>query len=121
MDVWFNTLKAACTKRTKKTSSDRKGKKWMACVPAGKGKKKKYKKDPKSTNEDDGGGAGYDFEKAIENKEDIITLITALQHQNFVLGNSITNLVNKWPPPPPVPATTNEVLPMFGILLETKD
>ena len=60
-------------------------------------------------------------DKYIENKEDIITLITALQHQNFVLGNSITNLVNKWPPPPPVPATTNEVLPMFGILLETKD
>ena len=44
MEEWFNTLKAACTKRTKKTSSDRKGKKWMACVPAGKGKKKKYKK-----------------------------------------------------------------------------
>ena len=42
MDVWFNTLKAACTKRTKKTSSDRKGKKWMACVPAG--EKGKYKK-----------------------------------------------------------------------------
>ena len=61
-------------------------------------------------------------DKYVENKEDIITLITALQHQNFVLGNSITNLVNKWPPPPPpVPATTNEVLPMFGILLETKD
>ena len=32
MDSWFNTLKAACTKRTKKTSSDRKGKKWMKCV-----------------------------------------------------------------------------------------
>ena len=26
-----------CTKRTKKTSSTRKGKKWMACVPNGKG------------------------------------------------------------------------------------
>ncbi len=35
---WQETLKAStCTKRTKKTSSDRKGKKWMACVPDGKG------------------------------------------------------------------------------------
>ncbi len=31
-----------CTKRTGKTSSNRKGKKWMACVPAG--KKGKYKR-----------------------------------------------------------------------------
>ena len=55
--------------------------------------------------------------------KDIVTLFLALQHQNFVLGNSITNLVNKWPPPPtPTDQTiTKEVLPMFGILLETKD
>ena len=40
---WEDTLvKAGCKRRTKKTSSDRKGKKWMACVPAG--KKGKYKK-----------------------------------------------------------------------------
>ena len=32
-----------------------------------------------------------------DNKEDIITLLLALQHQNFVLGNSITNLVKHWP------------------------
>ena len=32
-----------------------------------------------------------------EMEEEITTLIIALQHQNFVLGNSITNLVNKWP------------------------
>ena len=32
-----------------------------------------------------------------DNKDDVITLLMALQHQNFVLGNSITNLVNKWP------------------------
>ena len=39
---WQETLKAStCTKRTKKTSSDRKGKKWMACVPNGKGGYKK--------------------------------------------------------------------------------
>ena len=65
---------------------------------------------------EDGLRANWDTEK-----EAIITYFRALQHQNFVLGNSITNLVNKWPPPPPVQNTTNEVLPMFGILLETKD
>ena len=65
---------------------------------------------------EDGVRANWDKEK-----EAIITYFKALQHQNFVLGNSITNLVNKWPPPPPVPTTTNEVLPMFGILLENKD
>ena len=32
-----------------------------------------------------------------DKKEDVITLIIALQHQNFVLGNSITNLVQHWP------------------------
>ena len=60
-----------------------------------------------------------------DNKEDIITYFMALQHQNFVLCNSITNLVKSWPPPPPpIPTdhpTTNEVAQMFGILLETKD
>ena len=53
-----------------------------------------------------------------DKKDDIITLILALQHQNFVLGNSITNLVQKWPPPPTI---TNEDLSMFGILLGTKN
>ena len=56
-----------------------------------------------------------------DNKEDIITYVMALQHQNFLLGNSITNLVHKWPRPPMVPTTTNADLSMFGILLETKD
>ena len=32
-----------------------------------------------------------------ENKEDIITVFLALQRQNFVLGNSIKNLVDHWP------------------------
>jgi hypothetical protein len=50
--------------------------------------------------------------------EDIVTLFLALQHQNFVLGNSLTNLVQKWPKVHP---TINEVPAMFGILLETKD
>ena len=52
-------------------------------------------------------------------KEAVITYLMALQHQNFILGNSITNLVQKWPAPPPV--TTTEAVPLFGILLETKD
>ena len=56
-----------------------------------------------------------------DHKEDIITYIMALQHQNFVLGNSLTNLVKKWPKPPKVQSITNEVIPMFGILLESKD
>ena len=51
-------------------------------------------------------------------KEDIITVFLALQKQNYVLCNSITNLINKWPKVQP---TINEDLSMFGILLETKD
>jgi len=31
------------------------------------------------------------------NKEHIINLFLALQRQNFVMGNSLTNLVNHWP------------------------
>ena len=50
--------------------------------------------------------------------KDIITVFLAMQEQNFVMGNSIKNLIEKWPKVPP---TTNEVLPMFGILLESKD
>ena len=30
-------------------------------------------------------------------KKDIITLFLALQKQNFVLGNSLTNLITQWP------------------------
>ena len=29
--------------------------------------------------------------------KDVVTLFMALQHQNFVLANSLTNLVQKWP------------------------
>jgi len=32
-----------------------------------------------------------------ENKEHIINLFLALQRQNFVMGNSLTNLINHWP------------------------
>ena len=31
-----------------------------------------------------------------EHKDEIITLLLALQKQNFVLGNSLTNVVQKW-------------------------
>ena len=30
-------------------------------------------------------------------KKDIITVFFALQRQNFVLGNSLTNLIDHWP------------------------
>ena len=32
-----------------------------------------------------------------EKKEEIITLFLALQRQNFVMGNSIKNLIDHWP------------------------
>jgi len=49
-----------------------------------------------------------------DNKKDIITLFLALQKQNFVLGNSLTNLLKKW-------TTIEEEASRYGILLETKD
>jgi len=55
-----------------------------------------------------------------DNKEEIIEVFMALQKQNFVLGNSLTNLVKQWPTPPDLNITSEE-LPMFGILLENKD
>jgi len=51
-------------------------------------------------------------------KEDLITVFLALQKQNFVLVNSLTNLVEKWPKVQPI---INEELSMFGILLENKN
>ena len=50
--------------------------------------------------------------------KDVVTLFMALQHQNFVLSNSLTNLVEKWPK---AQLTINEDLSMFGILLENKN
>ena len=35
-------------------------------------------------------------------KEDIITLLMALQRQCFALGNTVSNLVKLWPTNPPV-------------------
>ena len=54
-------------------------------------------------------------------KEDIITVFMALQEQNFVLSNSLTNLVHKWPKPPPVPAIISEDPSKSGILFVIKD
>jgi hypothetical protein len=34
-------------------------------------------------------------------KDDIITVFLALQKQNFVLSNTVSNLVKKWPNHPP--------------------
>ena len=54
-------------------------------------------------------------------KEDIITVFMALQEQAFVLSNSLTNLVEKWPKRPLVPAITNGEKPPYGILYVIKD
>ena len=53
------------------------------------------------------------------NKEDIITVFMALQEQNFILGNSLTNLVKKWPDIDQIlkdQTTTEEEKPKFGTL-----
>jgi hypothetical protein len=55
-------------------------------------------------------------------KEDIITIFLSLQHQNFVLGNSLSNLVKKWPTVTSQdPPTTKEGTLKFGTSSETKD
>ena len=56
-------------------------------------------------------------------KEDIITVFLALQHQNFILSNSLMNLVKQWPKHPPTttdPDTTNEDQSRPGILYGIK-
>ena len=49
---------------------------------------------------------------------DLVTVFLAMQRQNFVMGNSIKNLIKQRPTVHP---TINGDLSMFGILLETKD
>ena len=52
-------------------------------------------------------------------KADIITLLMALQHQNFCLCNTVSNLVKQWPTShQPI---TQEVPWKRGTLYETKD
>ena len=48
----------------------------------------------------------------IEGKEDIITLLMALQHQNFVMGNSIENLIKHWPNENHLYLATSEGIPI---------
>ena len=52
-------------------------------------------------------------------KDDIITLLMALQRQNFILGNNLTQLLKQWNKPDL--RTTDEVLSSLGISSETKD
>ena len=49
-------------------------------------------------------------------KDDIITILLALQRQNFVLGNNLTQLLKAWSQP-----TTNADQSKYGISSETKD
>ncbi len=62
------------------------------------------------------------LEIALEREDvdikDVATVFIALQRQNFVMANSLTNLIDKWPTVPP---TIKEVPAMFGILLGNKD
>ena len=46
-----------------------------------------------------------------DNKDEVITLLLALQRQNFVLGNSLTNLVHRW-------NTIQEEALLFAVLQE---
>ena len=52
------------------------------------------------------------------NYDDVVTVFLAMQRQNFVMGNSIKNLIDKWPKVPPI---INEELSMFGILLDNRN
>ena len=66
------------------------------------------------------------IENALQNpetkKEDIITVFLALQRQCFVLGNSMSNLVKKWPTQTIQAPTTTDAEPFkFGTSYETKD
>lgn len=55
-------------------------------------------------------------------KDDIITVFLALQRQNFVLGNNVSNLIKQWNQPiPEDQATIDAVQFLFGISSETKD
>jgi len=47
-----------------------------------------------------------------ENKEHIINLFLALQRQNFVMGNSLTNLIHHWPHEEVVFVHTSEGIPI---------
>jgi hypothetical protein len=54
-------------------------------------------------------------------KEDLETLIDSLQHQNFCLANTISNLLKEWPTKPTDLPITEGVISKFGISSATKD
>jgi len=55
--------------------------------------------------------------KPSTTKEDLITIFMSLQHQNYILSNSMMNLVKKWPKPTKEDQnTTNEGPSRPGIL-----
>ena len=60
------------------------------------------------------------LEKETATKEDIITVFLALQKQNFILGNCLTNLLEKWPTVKGQD-TTNEDPLILGILFANKN
>lgn len=62
--------------------------------------------------------------KRSSTKKDIITVFMALQQQNFVLSNSLTNLVKEWHKHTQAQEDQNtirEAEEMFGTLFGTKD
>jgi len=63
------------------------------------------------------------IENPLTTKEDINTIFLALQKQNFVLANSLTNLLKKWPKPPmkPDPNITGVDPSLSGVLFVIKN
>ena len=63
------------------------------------------------------------IENPLTAREDINTVFLALQKQNFVLANSLTNLLEKWPKPPMKadPNITGVDQSKFGILYVIKN
>ena len=60
------------------------------------------------------------LEKDTAQKEDIITIFLALQKQNFILGNCLTNLLEKWPTQKDHNTTSEDQL-MFGLLFDNNN
>ena len=63
------------------------------------------------------------IENPLTSREDVNTVFLALQKQNFVLANSLTNLLKKWPKPPMKadPNITGADQSKFGILYVIKN
>ena len=59
-----------------------------------------------------------DDELPMTDKKDLITALQALQHQNFVLHNTVVNLLKQWPIHP---LTTQEAASNAGTSLETSN